>query len=477
MSRLEKDSLGEVKVPEEAYYGSFTARAKDNFDLSGTRPSRELIKSLGEIKVAAARANRELRNLDEARAEAIVSAGEEVISGDFDDQFPLDLIQAGAGTPLHMNANEVIANRATELVGGEKGEYLVHPNDHVNLGQSSNNVVPTALRLALIRRSKILLSDLENMVDALREKASEFEGVVKVGRTHYQDAVPITLGQEFGAYAVQIGRTSEGIEEKIDGLREVGLGGNAVGTGINTPPEFRNLVVRELSRVTGEGLKPADNSIALTQTMEPFLALSGSIRVAARELIKITDDLMFLSSGPGAGINEIELPEVEPGSSIMPGKVNPSILEAVKMAFLQVLGYDHTVSLAAGEGHLELNVMTPVIGKNLMAELKMLAKAVKSMRRDCVEGIRANREEISRQFDESTAVATALSPYLGYDRVAEIVKLSLKEGRDLKQLVRERGWLTEEELEQLLDPERLTSPQGIDEELKERVEERFEEDE
>jgi len=477
MSRLEKDSLGEFNVPDEAYYGSFTARAKDNFDLSGTRPSRELIKSLGEIKVAAARANRELRNLEEGKAEAIVSAGKEVISGDYDDQFPLDLIQAGAGTPLHMNANEVIANRATELLGGEKGEYLIHPNDHVNMGQSSNNVVPTALRLASISRSKILVSDLEDLEAALKGKASEFEGVVKVGRTHYQDAVPITLGQEFGAYTDQIRRTRERIEEKTGELREVGLGGNAVGTGINTPPEFKNLVVRELSRVTGEDLKPADNSIALTQTMGPFLDLSGSIRVATRELIKITDDLIFLSSGPRAGINEIELPEVEPGSSIMPGKVNPSILEAVKMAFLQVLGYDHTVSLAAGEGHLELNVMTPVIGKNLMTGLRMLGKAVKSMRCDCVEGIRANREEISRQFDESTAVATALSPYLGYDRVAQIVKLSLKEERGLKQLVRERGWLTERELERLLDPERLTSPRGVDEKLKKRVEGRFEEDE
>lgn len=474
MTRTERDSLGKVEVQDGVYYGSFTARALENFELSGETPPPELIAALGKIKIAAARVNEEFGGLDHEKSKAIISAAEEVVAGDYDDQFPIDLIQAGAGTPLHMNINEVIANRATELLGGRLGEYLVHPNDHVNMGQSSNNVVPTAFRLVTLELAGDLVAEMEKLSKAFEEKSEEFAGLVKVGRTHYQDAVPVTLGQEFGTYAHVCRGLVENISEAGDGLSEVGLGGNAIGTGINTAPGFRERLVEELSAVSGMDLTPAGNPIATTQFMEPFLRFSGSLREAGSELVKVADDLMFLSSGPKAGINEIKLPEVEPGSSIMPGKVNPSIVEAVKMSLLQVLGYDHTVSLASREGHLELNVMTPLIGKNLISAALLFSRALKTLRESCVAGIRANRQVIERNFDNSTAVATALSPYLGYERVAELVKTSLKDERGLRELVLERDWLTEDELETVLDPDRLTSPREVDDRLREKVKRRLE---
>ncbi len=473
MTRTERDSLGEVEVPGKAYYGSFTVRARENFKLSGETPPPELIAGLGMIKIAAARVNRELGLLDTKKAEAIVTAAEEVVAGEYDDQFPIDMIQAGAGTPLHMNANEVIANRATELLGGKLGEYLVHPNDHVNMGQSSNNVIPTAFKLVLLQLSEELLAEIKNVGDAFEEKSEEFSDLIKVGRTHYQDAVPVTLGQEFAAYAHVCRKSGKSISEAGKRLSEVGLGGNAVGTGINTAPEFRAYLVEELSNVSDFELAPAEDPIATTQSMDPFLRFSGSLREAALGLVKVTDDLMFLSSGPGAGINEIKLPEVEPGSSIMPGKVNPSIVEAVKMSLLQVLGHDRTVSLGAREGHMELNVMTPLIGKNLISAVSLFKKALETLRKGCIDGIEANRKDLKRNFDESTVVATAFSPYLGYERVAELVKTSLEEDKGLKELVSERGWLTEEELETVLDPDRMTSPRGIDVQLRDKVRRRL----
>ena len=473
MSRIERDSLGEVEVPEDAYYGSFTVRAIENFELSGEEPPRELIAALGRIKLAAARVNEDIGDLDRKKAEAIKTAAEEVVAGKYDEEFPIDFIQAGAGTPLHMNANEVIANRATELLGGQKGEYLSHPNDHVNMGQSSNNVVPTALRLVLLELSEDLIAELENLGSAFEEKGEELSELLKVGRTHYQDAVPIRLGQEFEAYATVCRQSVENVSKSTEVLSEIGLGGNAIGTGINTDPDFRKRLVEELATITGAGLTTGRDPIALTQSMRPFHEFSGSLRETASDLLKVTDDLMFLSSGPMAGINEIELPEVEPGSSIMPGKVNPSIVEAVKMSLLQILGYDHTVSLATREGHLELNVMAPLIGKNLISAVRLFSRAVRTFREKCIEGIRANRERIEKSFDKSTAVATALSPYIGYDRAAELVKESLEEGKDIRKLVLERNWLTGEELEKVLDPERLTSPQGVDTQLKDRVRRRL----
>ncbi|MFW6005849.1 MAG: aspartate ammonia-lyase [Candidatus Bipolaricaulota bacterium] len=473
MTRTERDSLGKVEVPDGVYYGSFTARALENFELSGETPPPELVAALGKIKIAAARVNEEFGNLDREKSQAIVSAAEEVVAGEYEEEFPLDLIQAGAGTPIHMNVNEVIANRATELLGGKLGDYLVHPNDHVNMGQSSNNVVPTSFRLVILELKKDLSTEMEKLGEVFEEKSDEFANLVKVGRTHYQDAVPVTLGQEFGAYAHVCRRSVKSIAEAAESLYEVGLGGNAVGTGINTAPGFRKRLVAELSSITGVDLIPAKDPVATTQSMEPFLRFSGSLRDVATELVKVSDDLMFLSSGPKAGVNELELPEVEPGSSIMPGKVNPSIVEAVKMSLLQVLGYDQTVSLASREGHLELNVMTPLIGKNLISAVLLFTRSMKTFREDCVRGIRPNREVIKSNFDKSTAVATALSPYLGYERVADLVKTSLKEERGLRELVLDREWLTENELETVLDPERLTSPGEIDDQLREKVEKRL----
>ena len=341
------------------------------------------------------------------------------------------------------------------------------------MGQSSNNVVPTALRLVLLELSEDLIAELENLGSAFEEKGEELSELLKVGRTHYQDAVPIRLGQEFEAYATVCRQSVENVSKSTEVLSEIGLGGNAIGTGINTDPDFRKRLVEELATITGAGLTTGRDPIALTQSMRPFHEFSGSLRETASDLLKVTDDLMFLSSGPMAGINEIELPEVEPGSSIMPGKVNPSIVEAVKMSLLQILGYDHTVSLATREGHLELNVMAPLIGKNLISAVRLFSRAVRTFREKCIEGIRANRERIEKSFDKSTAVATALSPYIGYDRAAELVKESLEEGKDIRKLVLERNWLTGEELEKVLDPERLTSPQGVDTQLKDRVRRRL----
>ncbi|MDY6769896.1 MAG: lyase family protein, partial [Candidatus Nanohaloarchaea archaeon] len=337
-TRDEEDSLGEVEVPEDAYYGSFTVRARDNFQLTGDTVDAALVHALGAVKEAAARANNDLDLLDGEKAEAIIEASQEVQQGEFDDEFVLDPVQAGAGTPVHMNANEVIANRATELLGGDLGEYRVHPNDDVNMGQSSNNVVPTAARLAAVEHADVLLDELERLEEVFAAKADEFDDVVKVGRTHLQDAVPVTAGQEFAAYAEYCRAGRERIETALQELRTVGLGGNAIGTGINTPPEFRERVVKELADVTGRDLEPVDDAIAGTQSMTPFVQVADALDSLTRDMQKMADDLMLLSSGPVAGIGEVERPAVEEGSSIMPGKVNPSILEAFTMSCMQVQG-------------------------------------------------------------------------------------------------------------------------------------------
>ncbi|MFB6294888.1 MAG: lyase family protein, partial [Candidatus Nanohaloarchaea archaeon] len=364
--RTEEDSLGTVEVPGDAYYGAFTQRAAENFDLTGDEADPALVHALGAVKESAARANRDLDLLDEETAEAVIQASQEVQEGEFDDEFVLDPVQAGAGTPVHMNANEVIANRATELLGGDLGEYRVHPNDDVNMGQSSNNVVPTATRLAALEHADTLLDELERLEEVFEVKADEFDDVVKVGRTHLQDAVPVTLGQEFAAYAQHCRSGRERVEPALDELRTVGLGGNAVGTGINTPPEFRERVVAELAEVTGRDLEPAEDAVATTQTMAPFAAAADALDTVTRDLVKMADDLMLLSSGPVAGIGEVKRPAVEEGSSIMPGKVNPSILEAFKMSCLQVQGNASVVRHAAEEGDLELNVHIPLIAYNLL---------------------------------------------------------------------------------------------------------------
>ena len=475
MARVERDSLGEVEVPSEAYYGSFTARAAENFRISDQGPPRELIQALADIKLSAAEVNSELGYLSERKASAIQSAARELGTGKFDDQFPFGLLQAGAGTPLHMNVNEVIANRATEHLGGEKGEYLVHPNDDVNMGQSSNNVIPTAVRLAVVHLGEGLLGELNSLEATFKDKADQYKNQLKVGRTHYRDAVPITLGQEFHAYSTLCGQGADRIAEALEDLKVIGLGGNAIGTGINTDPSFRDRIAEVLSENSDLALQPAEDPISLTQSMEAFHNFANSLRSAVTELDKICDDLMFLSSGPVAGIAEISLPEVEPGSSIMPGKVNPSIIEAFKMVGLQVKGYAHVISLAAGEGHLELNVMAPVIGKNLLDGVQIFSEGLKILREKCIQGIEVNEGRFERYMKKSTAVATALSPYIGYDRTAEAVHQALEGDRNIRQILLDKGWFREEELDRLLSPERLTTPRGIDRELKQKVRERMDE--
>lgn len=457
-TRTESDSLSEVEVPEDAYYGAFTARADENFSITGDGAPSAFIRALGQIKQAAAHVNREMGQLDREKADAISEAAGEVADGAFDDAFVLDVIQAGAGTPFHMNANEVIANRATELLGGEKGEYRVHPNDDVNMGQSSNNVIPTAIRLTCLDLADELLAELDALADAFDEQAEQYDDAVKVGRTHLQDAVPITVGQEFDAYATLCRNARRRIERALDELHVIGFGGTAIGTGINTPDGFRDALARELSDITGHHLKPADDHIAMTQSMAPFASFSGAVATASRDLVKIADDLMLLASGPKAGLHELELPEVEPGSSIMPGKVNPSIVEAFKMSCLQVQGNEQVVSTAAQEGDLELNVMTPVILKNLVEMLTVLTNATAMLRERCITGMTVDEDRVQELFEQSTAKATALSPHIGYDTTAGLVKESLETDQSVEAIVRERGLLEDDTLERVLDPEELTQP-------------------
>lgn len=465
--------MGSVEVPEDAYYGAFTARAKENFQITGEEPHEALIRALGQVKQAAARANQDLDLLDADTADAIEEAAGDVVDGEMDTWFVLDPFQAGAGTPWHMNANEVLANRATELLGGDKGDYRVHPNDHVNMGQSTNNVIPTAVRIAALDLLDNLREEVAELADALEQKADAYDDVVKVGRTHLQDAVPVTLGQEFHAWATLARNGMERVDRAAEKLRVVGLGGNAVGTGINTPPAFRETVVEELSTVTGRELEPAEDGIAMTQSMTPFAALGSALKTLAVDGVKVADDLMLLSSGPVAGLHELELPEVEPGSSIMPGKVNPSIVEAFKMACLQVQGNAHTVDTAAQEGDLEMNVNAPLIARNLFDALTILTNSVRMLRERCVEGIEPDEKRIQELFQGSTATATALSPYLGYDTTAAVVQQALEEERSIRDVVVDEGLLTEEEADQVLDPARMTTPSGVDKAIQETVRERM----
>ncbi|MDY6788874.1 MAG: aspartate ammonia-lyase [Candidatus Nanohaloarchaea archaeon] len=472
--RTEKDSMGEVKVPEDAYYGSFTSRALENFKITPENTHEEFYHALGQIKKAAAQVNNEIGNLEDEKADAIVKASEQVVEGDFDDEFVLDPIQAGAGTPFHMNANEIIANRATEILGGEKGEYTVHPNDHVNIGQSSNNVIPTAVRLACLQLSDRLIEELDSLEETFRQKASQFEEIVKVGRTHLQDAVPVGLGQEFGAYATVCSKAKERIERSRQDLLEIGLGGNAIGTGINTSPDFREKLASRLSEVAGRDLRASNDPINTTQFMSEFVEFSSSITAFASDMIKLSDDLMMLCSGPVAGIGEIDLPEVEPGSSIMPGKVNPSIVEAFKMSCIQAKANESAVRSCAEHGDLDMNVMAPLIARNLFHMLKMLENSLEMLRKRCIEGIEADEDRIEEFFEGSTATATALSPYIGYHRTAELVRTALSQDKTIKEVAIDRRILTEQEAEEILDPDNMTQPSGIDQQLRRKIQDRLE---
>ena len=455
--RIERDPLGDLQVPEEAYYGVQTARAVANFPISGLRAPADLVTATVLVKKAAAETNASLGRLDAAVAQAIIAAADEILAGQLRDQFVVDVYQAGAGTSHNMNVNEVLANRAGEMLGDARGAYhRVHPNDHVNMGQSTNDVYPTSTRLALLLGNEPLIQAARRLARSLSRKASEFAGVLKTGRTHLQDAVPMTLGQEFGGYAACIERGADDVEQAGKQLLELNLGATAVGTGLNAGPEYKRRVVEHLVRHTGFQVRPAENLFRVTQSMGDVLAYSGAMRRLAVELGKLASDLRLLSMGPRAGLGEITLPAVQPGSSIMPGKVNPSIPEMVNQVCYQVIGCDTTVTLASEAGQLELNVMMPVIAWNTLHSSSILRRAIDSLRERCVDGIVANEARARELLDRSTATATALSPYIGYAETAEIAKESVRTGLPVRELVLERRLLSPTELDQILSVEAMS---------------------
>jgi aspartate ammonia-lyase len=457
--RTERDPLGERQVPADAYYGVQTARAAENFPISGLRPPADLITATVLVKKAAAEANADLGRIDRGIADAIRQAADEILKGRLHDQFIVDVYQAGAGTSHNMNTNEVLANRAAEILGGPRGVYdRVHPNDHVNMGQSTNDVFPTATRLALLAGAGPLVEEASALAGSLSRKSEEFKDVIKTGRTHLQDAVPITLGQEFGGFAACIDRGGEDVAAAARQLAELNIGATAVGTGLNAGDDFRQAVVRNLCRHTGLSLVPAANLFRVTQSMGDVVAYSGAMRRLAVELGKVASDLRLLSMGPRAGLAEIALPAVQPGSSIMPGKVNPSVPEMVNQVCFQVVGCDTTIAVAAEAGQLELNVMMPVIAWNALHASTILRNSMAALRTRCVDGVAADRARARELLDRSTAAATALSPYIGYAATAEIAKESVKSGRPVRDLVLDRGLLDAKRLDEILSVEAMTKP-------------------
>jgi aspartate ammonia-lyase len=457
--RIERDPLGEREVPADAWYGIQTQRAVDNFPISGLRAPASLVTATILIKKAAAQANVAIGRLPADLGQAIVRAADEVLGGALRDQFVVDVYQAGAGTSHNMNANEVLANRAGELLGEARGTYRrVHPNDHVNMGQSTNDVFPAATRLALLLGHRVLVEEAVRLSASLDAKVDDFRTVLKVGRTHLQDAVPMTVGQEFSGYAACIARGASDVEHAAAQLYELNLGATAVGTGLNAGPEYSAHVIGNLRRYTNLDLRSAENPFRITQSMGDVLAYSGALRRLAVELGKIASDLRLLSMGPRAGLSEIALPAVQPGSSIMPGKVNPSIAEMVNQVCYQVMGCDTTVALACEAGQLELNVMMPVIAWNALHASHILREAMHALRLRCIEGLVADSQRARELLDRSTAMATALSPYIGYAATAELAKESVRTGVPIHQLALERRLLDADRLKQILDPEQMTRP-------------------
>jgi aspartate ammonia-lyase len=462
-TRVERDTLGEMQVPADAYYGPQTARAVENFPISGLRLPREMVEAMAAIKWAAAETHASLGLLDRRVAEAIVSAAREVRDGKLADQFVVDVFQAGAGTSFHMNVNEVVANRAIEILGGTRGEYaLVHPNDHVNMGQSTNDVIPTAMRLAALPLVTALADEVARLSDALAAKAREFDGIVKSGRTHLQDAVPIRLGQEFGGYAHALARSAQGLRDAAEWLRELGIGGSAAGTGLNTHPAYRAQMVERLSAITGESLRPSPDLFEAMQSMQPFAVASAAMRNTALEVIRIANDLRLLSSGPRTGLAEIRLPAVQPGSSIMPGKVNPVMAECTNMVCFHVLGNDAAVSCAVQAGQLELNVMMPIIAHNLLGGLAVFATTLRLLRERCVAGITADAERCRMYAESTIGLATILNPVVGYEAAAKVAKDAMASGRSMVEAARATGVLSADEAARVFDPATMTEPGILD---------------
>jgi len=458
--RVEKDSMGEIRVPGSALYGAQTQRAAENFPISGIRFSPEFIRALGQVKLAAVRANRELRLVGDDVAGAIEQAAKEVADGSLDDHFVLDIFQTGSGTSTNMNANEVIANRAIQLVGGVIGSKTpIHPNDHVNMCQSSNDVIPTAMHVAALDSiERKLIPALARLQTELQAKASAFSTVVKIGRTHLQDATPVTLGQEFGGYTRQVELAIHRLAKLRDTLNELPLGGTAVGTGINAHPRFAALAISHLSQITGLELREAKDHFEAQGAKDTFVETSGVLKTIAVSLTKIANDLRWLASGPRCGIAEIRLPETQPGSSIMPGKVNPVIAESVLMVAAHVIGNDTTVTLAGQGGYFELNLMMPVMAHNVLESIRLLAAAAQNFAERCVKGIQADRERCAEMIEKSLAMCTALAPEIGYDAAADLAKEAYSTGKTVRQIAEEKNILPANRLREILDPMRMTRP-------------------
>jgi aspartate ammonia-lyase len=443
LTRTEKDSLGTKEIPAGVYYGIQTARALENYPISGMRAHPTFIKALGMIKQAAAEANQELGLVDEKRARAISQAAREVQQGKWDPEFVVDVFQAGAGVSLHMNSNEVIANRAVEILGGGLGDYsVVHPNDHVNYGQSTNDVIPTAMRVSSLLELEKLYPVLDSLAAALNAKGKEFWSILKSGRTHMQDAVPMRLGQEFASYAGAIRRAKDAIRQSSDMLRELGLGGSAVGTGINTHPDYREKAIANLARISGQKLEPVDDMRYAMNSNLGMAAVSSALRNLALEVIRISNDLRLLSSGPNTGFGEINLPALQPGSSIMPGKINPVMPELAAMVSFQVVGNDVAVAMAVQAGQLELNVMMPTMAYSVLQSITILTNMLRQFTDRCVKGITANEKKNAFYAQSTVSLATALNPYIGYAKAAEIAKESVATGRSIIEIAREKKLLS-----------------------------------
>lgn len=458
-TRTEKDSLGTREIAGDRYYGIQTTRALENYPISAMRAHPTLIRAFGMVKEAAAAANRELGLVDTKIANAIIQAAQEVQQGKWNSEFVVDVFQAGAGVSFHMNTNELIANRGIEIVGGELGDYSkVHPNDHVNYGQSTNDVFPTGMRLATLLELENLYPVLDSLVSALEKKGKEFHEILKSGRTHMQDAVPMRLGQEFAAYAGAVRRAEEAIRASAELLRELGLGGSAVGTGINTHPDYREKAIKNLARISGQKLFPADDMRYAMQSNLPMAAVSSALRNLALEVIRVSNDLRLLSSGPNTGFAEINLPALQPGSSIMPGKINPVIPELAAMVSFQVIGNDVAVAMAVQAGQLELNVMMPTMAYSVLQSITILTNMLRQFTDKCVAGITANANRCNFYVQATVSLATALNPYIGYSKAADIAKEAVATGRSIIEIAREKKLLSETEINEILDPVRMTEP-------------------
>ncbi|HEV2991640.1 MAG TPA: aspartate ammonia-lyase [Candidatus Angelobacter sp.] len=457
--RAEKDSIGIKEIPADVYYGIQTARAVENYPISGMKAHPTLIKAFGMVKQAAAEANKALGLVEDQRAGAIIRSSQEVIEGKWNNQFVVDVFQAGAGVSFHMNTNEVIANRAVELLGGKLGDYsIVHPNDHVNYGQSTNDVFPTGMRLATLLELEKLYPVLESLAAACEAKGKEFHNIMKSGRTHMQDAVPMRLGQEFAAYGVSMKKAINSIRQASESLRELGLGGSAVGTGINTHPDYREKAIASLARISGQRVVPTSDMRWAMQTNSPMAETSSALRNLALEVIRISNDLRLLASGPNTGFAEINLPALQPGSSIMPGKINPVMPELAAMVAFQVVGNDTAVALAVQAGQLELNVMMPTMAYSVLQSITILTNMLKVFTDKCVKGITASERRCNFYAQSTVSLATALNPYIGYAKAAEIAKESVATGRSIIDIARDKKLLSEKEIDEILDPVRMTEP-------------------